>query len=140
MAIPAFLSYIALIFTWLAAIICKFYIIKDRGGQSVFVGLWTVESLDEWYVQASDTYCTGWSYGTLLNSDDLDGALKAARAFGMISGILATVSFVMMLVPSCIMFDDNARNRYLLALCGLCIFTGIATLLDLVSVTIIASL
>lgn len=133
-AVPAVLAYIALIFTWLAAIICKFFIITVGGEQgNLLVGLWSVESPEPWTIQASDTYCRPWNDGILLNDDDLDGALNAARAFGIISGVLGTIAFIMILVPSCVMFDDNAGNCYLRTLCCLCLFTGIATLLDLVS-------
>ncbi len=51
----------------------------------------------------------------------------------MISVVLAAISFVFILIPSCVLFEDTLKTQYLLILCGLCIFTGIAALLDLVS-------
>lgn len=134
-AIPGLLSFITFILTWIAAISCNFYSITYSGTQDVLVGLLTVESIEPDYGEPywDGSYCTGWNEANLLTHEDLDAAMKTARAFGIISGVLGTVALIMILIPSCVVFDDN-RNQYLLILCGLCIFTGIATLLDLVRV------
>jgi predicted membrane channel-forming protein YqfA (hemolysin III family) len=84
-----------------------------------------------WY----DTYCTGWRESNLLSYDDMDGALKAARAFGIMSLIIGFIAFVMILIPSCVEFEDSSRNQYLMILCGMCVFAGIATLLDLIGLS-----
>ena len=136
LVIPAFLSFVAFIFTWVAATDCSFYSITYTGNNNLRVGLWTVESGTVQFDNNGDYFsspvCTSWQYANFLTYDDLDAALKTARAFGIIGGVLGTIAFVMILIPSCVVFADG-RNAFLLILCGLCIFTGIATLLDLVS-------
>lgn len=136
-AIPGFLSYAALIITWIAAFSCNFYIIT-YSGDPLHVGLWTVESgyMETYnygeYIYESST-CTGYGWHNSNISDELDGAMRTARAFSLIAGILGIIALIMILVPSCVAFDGASKNRYLLILCSLCVFTGIATLLDLVS-------
>lgn len=96
------------------------------------VGLWTVESnFIAWDGSYSwGSYCAGWKNANLLSYYDLDASLKAARAFGMISAVLATISFVVILIPACVSFGE--QQQYLLVLCAMCVFTGLATILDLV--------
>lgn len=133
-AIPGILSYAALIITWIAALSCDFFI-TTYIGDPLHVGLWTVESFDTYgeFLYESST-CNGYGWRDSNIYGELDGAMRTARAFSLIAGILGVVVFVLILVPSCVAFDDSAnKNRYLLILCGLSIFTGIATFLDLVS-------
>lgn len=135
LTIPGLLSFIALVFVWVAAINCNFYdisFVADGRDATLSVGLWTVESnfvaySGEYY---SGSYCAGWKNANFLSYYDLDAALKAARAFAMISAVLGTISFVLILVPMCVSFGE--QQLYLLILCGMCVFTGFATLLDLV--------
>ena len=136
LAIPGLLSFIALVFVWVAAINCNFYSISfvttEGRDATLRVGLWTVQY---YYVDYSNEYywgsfCSGWKNANFFSYHNLDGALKAARAFGMMSAVLGTISFVLILIPMCVSFGDDLR--YLLVLCGMCIFTGIAALLDLV--------
>lgn len=138
--IPGLLSFVTLILTWLAAINCAFFSIPigdDDDNRDMYVGLWSVESdyaQDyDWY-DHSDHICVSWYSMNYISSDDLDAPMKVARAFGLISGILATIAFVLILIPSCVVFDESSRNKYILSLSGMCIFIGIATLLELVSV------
>ena len=137
-AIPALISFVAFIFTWVAATSCNFYSITYTEATDVGVGLWTVETIyateeyGEHHMMAGNVYCTAWGGSSILTYDDIDAALKTARAFGIIGGVLATIAFVVILIPSCVVFDAG-RNNYILMVCGICVFTGIATLLDLVS-------
>lgn len=136
-AVPGVISFVALILSFIAAISCKFFSLtaSDDGSESsVFAGLLSVEETEVSNLVAGDVYCTSWREATLLTYEDLDGALKAARAFGIISFTLGLIAWVMILVPSCVAFEDKSRNQYLMIICGLCICTGVATLFDLVSV------
>lgn len=141
LAIPAVLSFIAMTFTWVAAFDCNFYKISypndNNTDASLHVGLWTVETHD--YDFGDDDYnsstCTVWEDYTLqddpLSSDDLDGAMKTARAFGMASSILSIPAFVMIMIPACVSFGEEMQ--YVKILAGILIFLGIFTILDLVS-------
>ena len=136
--IPVLLSFLALVFVWVAAINCNFYdvrVITEEGRDvTLGIGLWTVQS---YYVDYQGEYytwnqfCTGWNSLIFRSEVDLDGALQAARVFGMISAVLGSIAFVMILVPMCVSFGDH--QHYLMILCGMCIVTGFAALLDLVS-------
>ncbi len=138
MTIPAVLSFVAFILTWIAATSCNFYTISYAGNGGLQIGLWTVETtpdlsnLDGEGWNHDGTWCTGWDYGQILDSSNLDGPLRTARAFGLMSGILASITFLCILIPSCVMLGDS-KTQYLMVLCGLCIFTGVAAILDLVS-------
>lgn len=136
MTIPGLLSFIALVFVWVAAIDCNFFNISFATTQGhdgyVRVGLWTVQSYFVDY-SGDDTwgsYCAGWENANILSYYDLDGAMKTARAFSMISAVLGSISFILILVPMCVSFGDH--QQYLLILCGMCVFTGFAAILDLV--------
>lgn len=141
LAIPGVLSFIAMTFTWLAAIDCNFYKISYQDNNtddaSLHVGLWTVETRDyDWlYDNYNSSTCTVWEDYTLkdnpLSSDDLDGAMKTARAFGMASGILSVPAFVMIMIPACVSFGEEMH--YVKVLAGILILLGIFTILDLVS-------
>ncbi len=60
----------------------------------------------------------------------LDAPLTAARAFSMMSACTGTIAFCLLMVPMCVSFGDS--HQYLLILCGMCVFTGVTTLFDLV--------
>jgi hypothetical protein len=138
LTIPAVLSFVAFILTWIAATSCNFYTISYAGNGGLQIGLWTVETtpdlsnLDGEGWNHDGTWCTGWDYGQILDSSNLDGPLRTARAFGLMSGILASITFLCILIPSCVMLGDS-KTQYLMVLCGLCIFTGVAAILDLVA-------
>jgi hypothetical protein len=140
LAIPAVLSFIATIFTWFAAFDCNFYKIsyqeQNNTDASLHVGLWTVEThdYDFWDDEFNSSTCTAWEDYTLkddqLSSDDLDGAMKTARAFGLMSSILSIPAFVMIMIPACVSFGEDMK--YVKSLAGILIFLGIFTLLDMV--------
>lgn len=128
-----------MIFTWFAAFDCNFYKISYRENNtdaSLSVGLWTVETHD--YDFGDDDFnsstCTVWEDYTLkddpLSSDDLDGAMKTARAFGLMTSILSIPAFVMIMIPTCVSFGED--RKYVKSLAGILIFLGIFTMLDMV--------
>jgi hypothetical protein len=134
-AIPSVISFAAMVLSFIAAISCKFFSTSYGGGESLMVGLLTVETFDAGNLDTGDTYCIGWRDATLFTYDDMDGPLKAARAFGIISLIIGFIAFVMILIPSCVEFEGSSLNQYLMVICGLSIFAGIATLLDLIALS-----
>jgi vacuolar-type H+-ATPase subunit I/STV1 len=131
-AIPGVISFAAMVLSFIAAISCKFFSSSYGGGESLMVGLLSVETFYAGNLVAGDTYCVGWREATLFTEDDMDGPLKAARAFGIISFIIGFIAFVMIVIPSCVAFEGSSWNQYLMVICGLSIFAGIATLLDLI--------
>jgi hypothetical protein len=143
LAIPGFLSFIALVLTWIAAFDCNFYRITyfdstESRSVTVGIGLWTIESKntvvsDDYYGYGAD-YCAGYDQfysDTPLTSDDLDGAMKAARAFGMMTSIVSLICFVLILIPSCVSYGDN--HLFTKVVAAILVFLGIFTMLDLVS-------
>lgn len=146
LTIPGLLSFIALVFVWVAAINCNFFeitywIVTEQGDAGrlgvLSVGLWTVQS---YFIAASGDYswgsfCVGWNSRNLISDLELDAPLRAARAFSMISATLGTVAFCLLLVPICVSFGE--QSQYLLVLCTISVFVGFATLLDLVRVIVV---
>ena len=140
LAIPGFLSFCAMVLTWVAGFDCHFFDIPyysstSYGGGSQSVGLWTVEAVSSY---SGNGYCYGWNQDSLydqpLSSDDLDGAMKAARAFGLMSSILGTVAFILIMIPACVSFGNH--DAYLISLTVVLVVLGVFTILDLVSVYI----
>jgi uncharacterized Tic20 family protein len=66
-----------------------------------------------------------------LSSDYFDAAMKAARAFGMMSSILSVFAFILIMIPACVSFGNH--NTYLNSIAALLVVLGVFTILDLVS-------
>lgn len=140
LTIPALLSFIALVFIWVAAINCNFFEISwqftDESGQTraalLSIGLWTVQSYFD-AVGGGGSFCAGWNNAFFASDVQLDVPLKAARAFSMMSACTGTIAFCLLMVPMCVSFGDS--HQYLIILCGMCIFTGVATLFDLMALS-----
>jgi hypothetical protein len=130
-----------MILTWVAAFACNFFEItyydSAGGSGSLRVGLWQVESsgytgtLDDDYYG----YCAGWNqdyyYDRPLNSDNLDGAMKAARAFGMMTSILSLLAFILIMIPACVSYGNH--DQFVKVVAAILVFLGVFTILDLVS-------
>jgi hypothetical protein len=124
--------------TYVAAFNCTFFSISYSGSSSstIGIGLWTAESAESpWY--AGDDYyyssnlCYGYNQYASFTTDDLDGAMKAARAFGMMTSIVGLICFLLILILSCVSFGDH--DQYTMIVAGMSVFLGIFTMLDLVS-------
>ena len=123
-----------MILTWVAAFSCKFYSISG-GNNKLYIGLWTVEygfnrAYDDDFYYSN--LCVTWG-STLIRSNALDGAMHAARAFGMIGCVLSIIAFTMILVPTCVSFGDSKLYLQITAL--IFFVLGTVTMLDLVSET-----
>jgi lipopolysaccharide export LptBFGC system permease protein LptF len=124
-----------MVMTFAAAFSCRFFEIS-WSGYPRSIGLWTVEAgfsdssffEDDWYID----YCQGWNYYNQdLSSDYFDAAMKAARAFGMMSSILSVFAFILIMIPACVSFGNH--NTYLNSIAALLVVLGVFTILDLVS-------
>lgn len=138
MALPCVLSFAAFVMTYIAAFNCNFYSVSYSGSAgnrtgTIGIGLWTAES--PWYADDdyydSSNFCVGYNQYGSFTSDDLDGAMKAARAFGMMTSIVSLICFILILIPSCVSFGDH--DQYTKIVAGMSVFLGIFTMLDLVS-------
>jgi len=149
MAIPGFLVFLAMIFTWVSAFNCNFYRITDtfEGNSTHYdlhVGLWTVEGIDPYGDDSGsgndgndyeDLYCAFWSEPYLFvpaaSMVELDGAMVAARFFSLLASLLSLIGFVLIIVPCCMTFDDP--RKYMRIMSGLFVAIGALVLLDLVA-------
>jgi hypothetical protein len=130
-----------MIFTWVAALNCNFFKITyydTSANRSVYhsIGLWTIESkLDTGDFFSLDySYCVPWNedyYYQPLSLDELDGAMKAARVFGMMTFILSQVAFILIMIPACVSFGNH--NEFVKIVSAILVFLGVFTILDLVS-------
>jgi hypothetical protein len=143
LAIPGVLSFVAMVLTWVAAFDCHFFEItyydsSASGSISRSVGLWAVEEHGSMGTMNDDFYdsgyCIGWNevyYSQTLSSDDLDGAMKAARAFGMMTSILSLVAFILIMIPACVSYGNH--DTFVKFVAAILVFLGVFTILDLVS-------
>lgn len=123
--------------TWVAAFNCNFYTIDHSSQNSLGIGLWSVESPaygQSYYDDDYSNYCTvynGGEWGSVITSNDLDGAMTAARVFSMMSCILGVIVFGMILLPACVRLPGN--SQYTTYLVWTLVALGVIVLLDLVS-------
>lgn len=146
-AIPFVLVGLAVIFTWVSAFNCRFYVIRGEiiNGNStdLNVGIWTMEDRIHHYSNAEDNNswyedddndewnCALWSeMGPAASTFELDAAMKAARFFSLTAAILSLVAFILILVPFCAAFEDP--KVYMRILAGMFITIGLFVMLDLV--------
>lgn len=129
--LPIILSFWAMTCALIAAIGCDFYEISYQDNYTDYtdylgVGLWSVES--------HNGTCTKWEeYTSPLSLDDLDGAMKTARAFGMASVVLSSLASFIIFFPCCCGYTKNDTGCYFMTLTWISIFSVIATSFEFVS-------
>jgi hypothetical protein len=126
-AIPATAAGLATFCTWVSTFACSFFYVSSAfdidlgfGGTGdgftvdtgFGVGLWYIENLLA--SEGEDDSCVEYP-----ESIRIDGAMKFARAMGVLSAIAGAIVFILILIPSCVSFGES---HYMKVMAG-CFFT-----------------